>query len=334
MGTNEVIRKTFQVAKEATRGTLIAATHKMYADVNYSYDRPIQDFMDRSGTYFSRRRVAYLRPTIGFSGTDLLTYEDLPRWMELGIKNNVTVTAVGTAAPTIAQSRTYLPSPTTDDIASWSVEFNEIGNKYSASQFMLNSWTIRVDPDNEGAWMLDFEGFARDWNVLGAYASLGERVTEAVRAAGTTVAIDDTTMGLTPVTGKIIDYSITCNLNLHMKAFMEDDQAWAANKIGRGARTFDLTMTMEFDSDVEFAKYRASVAVERKIQIVRSGSVLNGVNNKKAQIDAYGYWRSIGFGDREGNLTATMGLQGFYNVAAATDVQVVSINGIALLSTP
>lgn len=332
MGTNEKIRRKFQAGTEVTRGTAVPATRIIYADVNPSFDRPITEFPDRSGTYFARRRVAYGRPTIGFSGTDLLTYEDFPMWLELGVKGGVTATPDAGTGGVPGQTRVYTPSAATDDLKSWTLEFNEPGNPYESTQFMLNSFVIRVDPDNEGGWMLDFEAFARDWTPTTFTPALTDRTTEVIRAPGTLAFLDTTTIGSTPLTGKVIDFSLTCNLNLHMKAFMEDDQSWAANKVGRDARTFDAVVTMEFDSDVEFANYRAVTAVQRKLRIQRTGSTLNSVPaSKKAQIDLYGYWRSIGFGDRQGNLTATFGMQGFYDVTAGYDASFTSVNGLITL---
>lgn len=331
MASNELIRRKFQSGTEAVRGTGLAATRVVYADISPSYDRPITEFPDRSGTYFARRRIAYQRPNIGFSGTDLATYEDLPLWLELGVKGGVAPVADG-GAP-IAYTRDYTPSASTDDLKSWTLEFNEPGNPYESTQFMLNSWTLRVDPDNEGAWMWDFEALARDWVTTTYTPALPERTTEAIRAPGTLAYIDSSAIGTTQATGKVIDFSLTCNLNLHMKAFMEDDQAWAANKVGRDARTFDATMQMEFDNDTEFANYRASTAVQRKIRVRREGSQIHGgtVTNKRVTVDVYGFWRSMGFGDRQGNLTSTMGLQAFYDPTATTDARIEVVNALATL---
>lgn len=331
MATNELILRKFQSGTEATRGTLVPATRIIYADITPSYDRPIQEFPDRSGTFFQRRRVAYGRPTIGFTGTDLVTFEDLALWMQMGIKGGVVGVTDGGTPP--AYTYNFLPSPATDDIKSWTLEFNEPGNVYIATQVMMNTWTLRVAPDDNGGWMLDFEMIARDWTT-GAYTgALSDRTTEVVRAPGTKAYIDTTTVGTTQVLGKVIDYSLAANQNVHMKAFMEDDGAWAANKVGRGARTYDLTMQMEFDTDAEFANYRNTNAVERKIRIEREGSQIHGtsVTNKRVRVDTYGYWRSIGFGDRDGNLTATMGLQGFYDSGASADARVEVVNALVTL---
>jgi hypothetical protein len=332
MATNELIRKRAQAAIEVTRGTAVPiATRIMYATINPSYDRAITEFQDQSGTYFARRRVAYQRPVIGFSGTDLATFEDLPWWFQLGIKGEVAGVTDGGTPP--AYTYAFQPSGTADDIKSITLQHNEAGNPYISSQVMLNSWTLRVQPDSEGAWMFDFEALGRDWTTLGSYTSLSDRTTEAIYAPGTKVYLDTTTMGATQLTGQVIDFSLTCNLNLHMKGFMEDQLSWSPNRVGRGARTFDATVTMEFDNDTEFALYRATTATLRKLRIEREGSQIHGtiVTNKKATVDMFGYWRSIGFGDREGNLTATFGLQGFYNATAGYDVKATVVNDLASL---
>lgn len=332
MGTNDVNRKKLQSGTETVRGTHVAASRIIYADFTHAYDRPIQEFPDRSGTYFGRRRVAYQRPNISFSATDLLTFEDICYWLLLSISGAPVITP-DAGAPTPAQTWVFTPHATADDIKSWTIEFNEPGNVYETSQFMLNTLTIRVDPDNDGAWMADIAGYGRDWDTSTYTAALPERTTEAIFAAGTEFFLDTTTIGTTQALGQVIDFSITVTLNTHMKAFMENVGVWAANRVGRGYRTFDATYSLEFDNDTEFALYRSATAVKRKVRVKRSGSEIHATPSvlNSAQIDIYGYYRSIGFGDREGNLIATFGLAGFYDVAALTDAKFTIINSLTAL---
>ena len=85
MGTNELIRRKFQIGRESSHGTPVAATTIIYADITRNYAKPLQDFPDRSGTFFGRRRAAPTRPETTFSGSDLLTYEDIVLWGQMGI---------------------------------------------------------------------------------------------------------------------------------------------------------------------------------------------------------------------------------------------------------
>lgn len=333
MGTNEVILQKNQAGLENTRGTGVAATRIVYAQITPSFTRPLMDFEDHSGTYEGRRRVAYARSRVGFSAMDIATFEDLPWWLQMGVKGGVTGVDDGSGAYTY----TFTPSSATDDLKSMSLEFNESGNPYEADQCMINSWTLRMDADNdqEPGWMFDAEIIARDWTTTTYTGALSDRTTEVILARGTKLYIDDAggTIGSTQKTGSLISASITVNNNLHFKAFAEDVTYVAANKVGRGRRTLDAQFTFEFDSDTEFAKYRNTTSPQQRlIRLEREGaSPIHTTVYKRMRIDMYGYWNSWSRGDRQGNLTATFGFAGFYDESAAKTFQLAIVNALSSL---
>jgi hypothetical protein len=289
----------------------------------------LQEFTDQSGTYEGRRIPAQLRPTIGFTSSEKLTYEDFPWWLQFMIGVNAGLAAVGDAGTPEAFTREAVPSLETDDLASMTLEFNHVGNPYESSQVMVNTWTIRIDPDNEGAWMLDTEMVGRTWDTTAFTGSLPDRTVSIIKAPGTKMFIDDTFGGLgtTQLTGKLIGASVTGNNNLHLKAFSEDEVNFAAGKVGRGLRTFDAQFVWEFDDDVEFAKYRTTGdPVERFVRIEREGATIHGAVKKRARIDMNGFYMSWAPGDREGNLTMTMGLACYYNATAGYSLAIEVVN--------
>lgn len=331
MATNERIRELNQAGLETTRGTNVAATRKVYADITKNYNRPPTEFVDRSGTYAGRRRIAYGRPVISFAATDLMTYEDAPWWFQLAIKGGVAGVTDGGTPP--AYTFAFTPSLTTDDLKSITLEFNESGNPYESGQVMVNSWTIRIDPDNEGGWMFDAELLARDWTTTTYTGAISDRTTEVIRAPGTKMYLDTATLGSTQLTGKLISASVTGNNNLHMKAFAEDDGSWAANKVGRGLRRFDAQFVLEFDSDTQFAQYRSSTPTEVFIRLEREGTQIHGtsVTNKRIRLDMNGYWSTISWGDREGNIIATFGFSAYYNATSGYDLKAEVVNALSTL---
>ena len=193
MPTNERILELNQAGLESTRGTDAAATRKIYAEINPSYNRPPTEFIDRSGTFGARRRIAYGRPEIGFTATDLMTFEDAPWWFQLALKGGVAGVTDGGTPP--AYTYTFVPNLTTDDLKSMTLEFNESGNPYQSTQVMVNSWTIRIDPDNEGGWMWDADLLGRDWTTTTYTGSITDRTTEVIRAPGTKMYLDTATLG-------------------------------------------------------------------------------------------------------------------------------------------
>jgi hypothetical protein len=338
MATNETIFKQLLRGKESIRGTQVAATAKLYSDATFAVEKTLAEYPNRSGTRFGRRRPGYNRPVYTASGTELLTYEDAPIWFQSLIKGGTNVDAGDSGTPGKMYKHTYLPSASVDDAESWTVEYGDPQNGYRSTQFMLVSGTIRIEPDSEAGWMLDWEGVMRDRTpIAAAYTpAIPERQTEAIRAAGTKVYIDAAggTIGGTQQIGKVISGTVTIATERHMKPFLEDDQIWAANRVGMGQWTVDGSLNMEFDSNVELANYLSATEVQRKIRLERVGSQIHAtpaVDTKKITLDLYGYWSSFTEGDREGNITATFGLSGYYDTTAATDLKIVVQNALASL---
>lgn len=331
MAQNEVNRKKLQVGRETTPGTAVTPVRVMYTDWQSNFVKPLQDLPSQSGTYDDGGSPVYARqepPT--FSGSSLLTFHDIVAWAQLAI-DNVLTGGVGDAGTPKAYTWVFAPNVNSDNLASWTVEHGDPGNVYKSDQFFLNSWTLRVQPDQDGGWMFDWEAMARTWTTSTYTASIPARRPEVIRAPGTLVWVDDTTIGTTAATGKIIDFSVACGINRHLKPFMETDGDYPANRHGRGRLTFDATMTVEFDTDAEFAKFRSGNPVERKVRLKREGSQIHGspVVNNSAQIDLYGYYNAIDVnGDREGNRVATFGIQGRRNLTAGHAVQLTVVNDI------
>ena len=328
MGTNEVNRKRMQSGTEVTPGTGVAATRIVYTSFNSNFTKPLQDLPNFSGTYDDGGSPVYRRqPPPTFSGSALLTFDDIVLWAQVGIDN--VAQGTGDSGTPEAFEWEFEPDVEDDNLASWTLEHGEPGNAYESDQFFLNSWTLRINPDSDGGWMFDWEALARTWVTTSYTAALPARRPEVIRAPGTLVWVDDNTIGSTAATGKIIDFSLACGINRHLKPFMETDGSYPANRHGRGRLTFDATMTVEFDNDTEFAKFRAGNPVERKVRIRKTGTTIHDAVTKKAELDIYGFYNAIDVnGDREGNMVATFGINCRRNLSAGHAVKLTVINDI------
>lgn len=334
MGTNELVLQKAQAGIESTRGTGVAATRKLYAQITPSYDRPLMDFSDQTGTYFDRRRVAYGREKVSFSAVDIATYQDLPWWLGMGLKGGVTGTS-DSGTPTPAYTYTFAPSASSDDLKSITLEYGEPGNVYETTQVMMQSWTLRGDADNdsEPGWMFDASLIGRDRTTSSYTSAIADRSTDVILARGTKIYVDDAggSHGGTQLSGKLITFSLTCDLGLHFKAFMEDESTYAANKVGRSAMRVNGQFQFEFDADTEFAKYRNATPQQRLIRLEREGATIHTTVKQKATVDLWGYWSSFSHGDREGNMTATFGFSGFYDTTAGKLIEVKLVNALSTL---
>lgn len=336
MATNEVILLKNQVGVEATRGTGVAATRKVYAQITPSYEKPLSTFQDQSGTFFDRRRAAYGREKVGFSALDIATFEDLAYWAQFFLKGGVTPT--GDSDTPEAFTYIFAPSAATDDLKSFTLEFNESGNPYESTQVMVTRWTLRMDADNdnEPGWMLDLELMGRDWSTTTYTLALSDRTTEVILARGTKLYIDDdsASIGGTQKLGSLINCSITGETGIHFKAFAEDETGYAANKVGRSAYRVSSQFTFEFDSDTEFAKYRNTTPQQRAIRLEREGTEINDApTNKLFRMDLFNMiWSSWSRSDREGNLTAAFGGEAYFDTSESNILEMTIVNAIASIA--
>lgn len=355
MPTNELILRKVQAGVEGAPGvtgvTGVAANRVVYAQVQPSYERPTATFTDTSGTRFGRRRYAQGRARVGFSATDVGTYEDLPYWFQMAVNGPAgpvrpvsatgALSSAGASSPTGTTGYAYYfkPDSATYTNKSITLEFGEPGNAYKSTQVMVNSWTLRGDPDNDGepAWMLDLEMIGRDWSTTTYTASLSDRTTEVATARGTLCYLDTSSaIGTTQLTGKLISWSFTGNNNLHYKAFAEDENFMAANKIGFGETTFDGQLVVEFDADTDFfSRYRNGTAI--KLKLARYGTAIAGTSpsvSKSLALDVpNAYITGISWGDRDGNITATISFQAYHDSTYGAPFALQVVNGLALALT-
>lgn len=334
MATNETIFLKNQAGLESTRGTPVAATRIVYASIDSRIDRTLNFGRAQTGTYNARRRPSYSRIKPTFAGVDSATFEDLAWWLQLALKGGVTGT--GDAGSPIAYTYSFTPSLTADDLKSMTLEHNETGNGLKTSQVMIDTWSLRGDSDNdqESEWMFDFSALGLDVTTGVTYtAALTDRTIEPIIARGTKVYVDSTTMGSTQLTGKLISWAINGNNALHFKAFAENENAYAANKVGRQERTHDGQFVFEFDDHAEFDNFLSTTPVERLIRLEREGTQIHGssVVKKRLRVDVAGYWSSWSRGDREGNLIATFGFNSAFNATLATDIKIEVVNALVTL---
>lgn len=343
MATNELILRKVQAGLETTPGTGVAATRVVYAQTQLSYNQPVQEFVDQSGTRFADRRFAQGRATVGLSATDMVTFEDLPWWMQLGIKGGVAATnpttpGTGSGSATVGYGYYFKPSASVFDLKTATLEVGEPGNVYKTTQAAVNSFTLRFDPDSnsEPAWMIDLELISRDLASSTYTGALSDRTTYPATAAGTKVYMDAVggTLGTTQLVGRLISGSITYANGLHYKAFSEDALYAAANKIGFDRVKVTGQLVLEFNTDTEFAKFRTGVGT--MVRLEREGPDIAGTTGpvkRKITVDMpLCYYTDIDVnGNRDGNMTCTVSFTGYYDATLGAPFAVHIVNGLATL---
>lgn len=319
-----------QAGIETTRGTEVDATRKWYMALEpFSLERELQWAPSLTGTFHSRREATYARTVHGLTGSEAVSFQDLPYALEGIIKGGVSPSA--DAGSPIAYTRNYVPSPAADDLKSYTIEYGTPTLPFTVNQAMINSSTIRFNPDDDAFWMVDYEFLTRKPAQKAMTAAVAERTRELVRAPGTKIYVDGTTIGTTLIAARWIGGSVTINNNLDYKAFAEDEDDFAANKVGRGEVTVDAQFTFEFDSVAEYNNYLAAAPVERFIRVEREGAIIHDAVKSRVRLDLNGYWSSLEQGYRNNNRILTLGLGARYNATAGYDLRAEVVNTLATL---
>lgn len=321
-----------QAGKETTRGTAVTATRKVYTTWQpFSIERELQWATNQTGTFHGRREAAYGRIVHGLTGTEECSFEDLAWWLQFAIKGGVTGGAGDSGTPEMFTYE-FTPSLATDDLWAMTIEYNTPSLAYEANQGMVNSYTLRFNPDEAAYWQQDVELMTRKPSPTTMTGAIADRSRELIRAPGTLIYIDSSTIGSTQVAGRFIGGSVTINNNLDFKAFAEDEDDAAANKVGRGNVDIDAQFTFEFDSATEYNNYLSDVPVERFIRVRRTGEVIHDAVVSRATIDLNGYWSSVAPGYRNNNKILTFGLGARYNSASGYSIEAEILNDIETLA--
>lgn len=334
---NETVLDKMQAGKEAlaSRGVAVPATRILDARGVLSFARPIAALPSSTGSFSPRRTPVAGRQSAGLTLTAGLGYEDAPFYLDGALKGYVT--GVSDAGTPPAYEYEYVPTGAADDLASYTFEVGDPDNVYELAQVMFNSWTIRMDGDStdEPGWMFEAEAIARSLDTSSFTAALTVPAREAIIAPGTLVYIDDAaaSIGTTQAVGRVINFSVTGNSNVHLKGFLEDEQEYGAGNVGRGERVFDAQITMEFFDDAEFGNLRGNGTgelVQRVIRVRRRGATaIHTTVFPSIELDIAGYWSSWSPGDREGNKIATFGLMAFVDDVLGYDFAARVVNDLA-----
>lgn len=298
------------------------------------------EFDENAGSYDAWRTFLHGPVSVAGTAEGPASFEDVPWWMQLGVKNAVAATSdAHTTAP--AFTRNYVPSAATDDLASTSMQHGVPDNVYESAMVMVPEWTVRGDVDGDASWMFSAALIARsfDHRPAGFTAGVPDREREFIKAAGTKLFIDDTAAGIgaTQVLARFINFSVTWNNAIAPKRFMEDENAISA-RVGRGPRQITGQVRLEFDSNAEKEKYRTGA--RRSIRIEREGAQIHAVSaspvlpatNKRVRIDIpNARWLTPSDDPRETNMTLTFGFRAYADDVVGYPARVESVSQLATL---
>jgi hypothetical protein len=333
--SNVQILEGGQAKIEAVRGTPEATMtrwlYPLQGGLVMVYEQDVEEEPELTRSYHAHTSHALGRYRVRFNYEEIVTYEDLPWWLQMTLKGGVT--GVTTASTPPGFTYTFAPSGATDDLKTFTLKAGDPANIYTFSRCAVNRLTLRFDDSQAASWRLSAEIWARDLAAGATFDALTDRARERVGAKGTKLFVDAAggTLGTTQVTGKLRSGSITIDNQLEEKAFSEDLTTAAAD-FARGEQLVTGEVVVEHKDDVEFALMRSGA--QRRIRFERVGTNIGATptTDKRVRIDVPdARWRPPTFGYTGQNKTATYGFMGYKNATDTVPITAAVVNALTVL---
>lgn len=318
----ELWRQYWQIGKETTPGTTVAATRRMYFNVENS--RLARERGARPHKFATASRDNTRAFTLGSTEVSgeievPLSASEILELLLMGINGGVT--AVGAGTP---KTWTFTPGTSLDAAT---LEWHDGSRSWEAGGCYVNKLTF--EGSVEEANTLKAEIFALNMATASMTGSLSERVPDFIEGWETAMYIDafGGTAGSTQVTGTLINWSVEIDNQLERKYFAENTQDAGAIPIGELMVTAKLTFEASpSGTATEFSNWDA--ATKRLVRLeFGQNEVIDGSDNKYVMIDIPGAWDAFDLGGTDkGTRVYELGLQYVYDPTNAFGLQIICQN--------
>ncbi len=328
----------FQIGKETTRGTAVAATNRLIG-VNLSIDpgTTIRRSAHAGGTLVRRGPTAITRKFAQIKATGVLSFEQILYYLYMGVKGNVTPTGAGPYTYTFDPNETSDPEPATFTIERrlTDVEGTPGNDDIEVEYCFARSLTVRGAEGEDAAWEFDADIVGRQVTSTTLTPAIAVPSVEEILFAKTQLYIDDTWAGLggTEVTGaQLLDFSLTfaTGLSPHFGADgnLYFNRYTMAGPPGRehGA-TLDLTLLC--DTRMATERTKAQAKATRFVRLKATGSSSRQVTLDMAVEHESGDIASVDA--RDGLHIVSMHLVPVYDATGAAHFKATVVNNLATL---
>jgi len=317
----ELWRSTFQIGKETTPNTTVAATRKMYFDIDGSNLK--RERAARPHTFATASRDNVRAFTLGpteVSGTLKmpLSASEILEFLLMTIKSGVTPTTPG--GGTNSRLWTFVPGTSLDPTT---IEWHDGANEWEAGGCYGTKLKFSGNAKDEN--MVEMEVFGMSLELASLTGALSDRVPDFIEGWESKLYIDSFggTPGSTQVTGTLINWEIEIDNQLGRKYFAAN--TLSVGKIPIGALGVKAKLTFEASasqSSTEFTNWNA--ATKRLVRVdFGNNEVIESSLKKFVTIDLPGAWDAFDLGgDGEGTRTYELGLQYVYDPTNAFGLQI------------
>lgn len=330
------VASQFQIGKESTRGTLVAASRRMMSIGTVRRNITQHKFENQINGSLSRTTRA---PLITAAGTILryeaeFTFEEILFGLLGGMKGGVTGTGAGAD-----KTWTFTPGDSADPAPdTYTVEWveSDLSNQYEmeAGYGLVTGFEVKAEAD--GVPTLAIDVVARD-ETESTRTSLSLPTVNYAANALWSVYFDSTWAGLggTQKTGQVYAFRYKFNSGLRLARYLDGRSTKDASKYEFGPRWAELELDTVIDAASgsvardEIANRDAGTM--RFVQLKLAGASL-GASNYECKLDGAYYHDESSLEergrDRDGNLMATIRLLSAKDATSGNDVQAIVKNAL------
>lgn len=310
-------KRRWQAGIEATRGTAVPATRRLYViDGEANLAAPQLIFPEDRGDLINVYEANLGNKEITAAIRDYkVTFEDLIFWLSLALKGGVTPTGID------PYTWAFTPSVSTDDLKSATLEWADGFDEWQIPFGMCNVLTLRGTVGD--IWHLSADLLGKDMVDQALTGALGSIVREAALFSKTQIFIDSATIGTTEVTGRLTEAEIAINNNFATEYF---NNSLLMTGVNRGKRVITARLRLKFNSIAEYNNWLAETTRKIRVRIAGSDSP-----SRRIDLDLYGRWQSHVRGQQDNMIYADMELLPVYDSTFTAEMGAVVINHISAL---
>lgn len=320
----ELWRAVFQMGKETTAGTRVAATRKMYfsPDSRLAYEREARPHRFAIGSRENVRAITMGPSMVSGTLKQPLSAVEVIELLLIGFKGAVTPTGAGTT-----KLWTFLPGTALDAAT---IEWDDGARAWEAGGCHANK--LKFSGNASGENTVEAEIFGMNMVTTTLTGALAERDLSFMEGWESKLWIDalGDTPGTTQVTGTLINWEVEIDNQLNRKYFASNSSDAAALSIGEiGVKA---KLTFEASNAAAATAFTDWNAVTEKLVRLDFGNnvVVDGSDKEFVRIDVPGAWEAIDLGGSDaGTRTYELGLQYMYDTANAFGAQILVQNARA-----
>jgi hypothetical protein len=327
----ELALKRIQAGTETTRGTVVAATRRVYGSCTITRARPNRFANEDRGEWTDKFRANPKLIEAGFSITSDAVFEDMPWYASLFYNGNI----AQTGSATTGYTWTSLPDQTSDTLKTATLEAGDDAVAWQGAFACVDTADFTLALDD--AVTVQLGGFVADWlpqnsgslttTFTGFTGAIADHAVESVMGYQAKFYLDNTggTAGTTQVPGKFI--SAQWGIHNQMKRKYFGDGTAKFTKLGRGNRQVHCQVVLEASDTAQYAQFYNGQLLVARIALTGVGIAGSTGPVLKAQnYDFYGIWDTFAIGARDTNTTFQFDLQAMKDATALTEHKITVIN--------